>query len=561
MKHFAFCLPAKVLYCLLLFVSVAQAQTGTRPPTKWALLVGIDQYVNPDITPLRYAVADTKGMRNSLLKAGFPEGKVFTMTSDAQGPDYPSSLNVLKRLGTLSNYVQPGDTFLFYFSGHGYQRTENHFLGTIDADPTDDVTLEQSTLSMKSLRRQMSRIKARNAIFILDACRNDPYRGKSDVNNVLTDSFSRDLQLVAKSTAGGQSGSAVLLACSEGERAWEQPEINHGVFTYYLMEGLNGAAAEADGRITMTSLGDYVQQKVGNWALKNNKTQTPDLQQFGAAKIVVTQHAKTPVLNPLPSDVPPKREPLMPWSELEKLIVTDIMVNSSPEGARVIVDGKEIGKTPFIWKVRIDQAKTEPVKFETQLAGHFTDIRDITLTHRKDQKIEISLKSLDITPQPAPVVTPIVPTPIEEPSPLPTTQNEIRREISTLLQSAGNFKSSRTSGDNVEYQQSTTLIRGGYFHFRQGFDMKTAPRIPTVRVFFDFEIPFRARDIAQIKVDNSDPDDGNAQVVINTRNKVIKMTGRDKKTTLENEAFLGFATVKDAERFASLLRELLKFYP
>lgn len=290
-------------------------------PTKWAILVGIDQYQNDEISTLRYAVADTKAMKDALIGAGFPASNVFTMTGDAGGPDAPTSLNVIKRLSSLSDRIGPDDTFVFYFSGHGYQQEAGHFLATIDADPTDPDTLEKSTLPIALLKKRMARIQAKRAIFIIDACRNDPERGKGGGNNTLTDSFSRDLQLVAKSTAGGQSGSAVLLACSEGQRAWEWPEKGHGVFTYYLMEGLKGAAADARGEVTMNELGDYVQTQVADWSLRNFKKQTPDLQQFGAAKIVMAQKSKTPILDSLRLPEVPKPElpkPEAPKSDVPK---------------------------------------------------------------------------------------------------------------------------------------------------------------------------------------------------------------------------------------------------
>ena len=184
-------------------------------PTKWAVLVGIDKYQNDEISTLRYAVADTKAMQQALVQSGFPAQNVFTMTGDAQGPDAPTSNNVIMRLDSLAGRVGPEDTFLFYFSGHGYQQAEGHFLATIDANPAIAETLERSTLPITTLKKLMARIPAKRAIFIIDACRNDPERGKSGGQNTLTESFSKDLQLVAKGTAGR----VVLRFCSRAAKA------------------------------------------------------------------------------------------------------------------------------------------------------------------------------------------------------------------------------------------------------------------------------------------------------------------------------------------------------
>src|SRR5688572_5886591 len=78
-----------------LFASPAEAAGQ-----KWALLVGINDYENDEITDLRFTVRDVKAVADSLATtAGFPADNVFVMTSDIPGGgDRPTNLNVLKRL-------------------------------------------------------------------------------------------------------------------------------------------------------------------------------------------------------------------------------------------------------------------------------------------------------------------------------------------------------------------------------------------------------------------------------------------------------------------------------
>ena len=82
--------------------------------------------------------------------------------------------------------------------------------------------------------------------------------------------------------------SATLYACNVGERAYEWSEKGHGVFSYYLLEGLNGQAANSQGQVTVTGLAEYTQSKVVDWAETNrNKKQTPWLSLQGGAKLVL----------------------------------------------------------------------------------------------------------------------------------------------------------------------------------------------------------------------------------------------------------------------------------
>jgi hypothetical protein len=202
---------------------------------------------------------------------------------------------VLKRLDSLARLVKANDTFVFYFSGHGFSRPgKRHYLGTVDTDPSTLETVELSTVSLSRLRQKMTKIAARTVIFVIDACRNDPEKGKGDTPNVLTGAFSKDLQLAAKSAAAGQAGSAVLFGCSEGQRAYEWDEQRQGAFSYFLVQGLRGAAADLKREVTVNSLGEYLQEQVGRWAAERNKTQVPDLEQQGAARIVLARTGSAP---------------------------------------------------------------------------------------------------------------------------------------------------------------------------------------------------------------------------------------------------------------------------
>lgn len=280
----------------------AAAQSGATTPvagkngTKWALLVGVADYENDGVTDLEFTVRDVKAVSQALTgTAGFPADNVFTLTSDVEnGPNRPTHLNVLKRLDMLAQRIGPNDTFVFYFSGHGYLRDNGrHFLGTVNADPYNLDTLQVSSIPLDMLRERMKKIQAKQVIFIIDACRNDPEKGKGEADNVRTESFSKDFVKAAAETAGGQAGTAVLFACGESERSYEWSEKQHGVFTYYLLDGLSGGrAADAGGQVTIASLAEYVQGQVARWAAQNNRRQRPDLHQSGAARIVLAERVR-----------------------------------------------------------------------------------------------------------------------------------------------------------------------------------------------------------------------------------------------------------------------------
>ena len=72
------------------------------------------------------------------------------------------------------------------------------------------------------------------------------------------------------------SGSTILSSSAGAEYALESSEQQNGLFTYAVLEALDGkkeADADKDGAIEMSELGEYVKKRVSE--LTNNK-QTPN---------------------------------------------------------------------------------------------------------------------------------------------------------------------------------------------------------------------------------------------------------------------------------------------
>ena len=401
-----------VLITGLLYVALLSPGALASPPTKWAVLVGVDRYDSSSIPALQFSEADVRAVGPALVRyEGFPQDQVFTLTGDAAGgPTRATNLNVFRRLDSLVDRMGPDDTFLFYFSGHGFQRgTDGQFLATVNTDPTSTETLQLSAIPMPLLRRMMARVQAHTAVFIIDACRNEPEVARGVDDNIRTEEFSRDLTLVLHSVAGGGAGTAVLYSCGIGERAYDWQEKNHGAFTSFLLDGLGGAAAEPSGDLTVTSLADYIQKHMAAWSAENGKKQHPELQQSGPARIVLghfdtKQHSAptpVPILDPFADPVPvviPTPTPT-PVPVVIPIPPTPV-VNPTPSPAPVPVVVPIPVPVPVVNPAPILDPFAEPVP------------------------VVIPTPTPVVNPEPSPVVDPVpfptpVPTPIVNPVPAP----------------------------------------------------------------------------------------------------------------------------------------------
>jgi len=268
----------------LIFIGSAQA-------AKWAILVGINDYEDQNITDLKCAVADVTAFREVLIDqriGGFDPENVYLMTDKHKGDDYPKHTNITFRFEKLAHRINPEDTFLFYFSGHGLEKDGRHYLLSVNANQRTQLNLEQTSIPLDVLEGLMKNIQARKLLFILDACRNKPSKSKGNSDNIMSRGLmEKAVKVMPGKKRGVPEYRAVIFACKEGERAYEWAGKGHGVFTFYLLEGMKGEAADDKGNITVNELVIYTQDKVRDWCENNlpGRIQTPMLKQDGVERV------------------------------------------------------------------------------------------------------------------------------------------------------------------------------------------------------------------------------------------------------------------------------------
>ena len=144
----------------------------------------------------------------------------------------------------------------FFFSGHG--RRENNIDYLIPIDGYSNV--EKSGISVNYIIQQLQNSGADNIVLILDACRDksDRLRGGEGVG--------KQTQQEAR-----EKGIITIFSCSPNEHSWELEELEQGVFTYALLEGLGSKGRKA----TPEKLNEYLKYRVEKLAQKKGKQQTP----------------------------------------------------------------------------------------------------------------------------------------------------------------------------------------------------------------------------------------------------------------------------------------------
>ena len=89
-------------------------------------------------------------------------------------------------------------------------------------------------------------------------------------------SNARALRVVPKNNKKIPSNVALFTAAAGNEIASSHPDLNHGLFSYWLMRGLGGDAdSNRDKKVTAGELNSYVSKNVRRDAVAIGRTQTP----------------------------------------------------------------------------------------------------------------------------------------------------------------------------------------------------------------------------------------------------------------------------------------------
>jgi hypothetical protein len=235
---------------------------------RWALVIGVDQYADTQITTLGGASNDAKSIAGALVRyAGFPAEQVTLLASDQPAERQPTRGNILRRLSNMAAVLPKDGLLLISFAGHGIERGGQAFLLPSDAQVANDVELlEQTAINVTQMKDRIRKTGVAQVVMILDACRNDPV-GRGTADNPLTAAYTRGFDFDVRNRE--VTAFATLYATAVGQRAYEYKEKHQGYFTWELVEGLKGAAANEKGEVTLSSLVRYLQEHVPKHVLSD----------------------------------------------------------------------------------------------------------------------------------------------------------------------------------------------------------------------------------------------------------------------------------------------------
>ncbi|MBC7874656.1 MAG: caspase family protein [Ferruginibacter sp.] len=242
-------------------------------PQTFAIIMGVSKYKH--VKPLAYADKDAQLFRDYLKSPGggtVKDENIFLLLNEKASNSnfWGKGFQWLK-----AKKLQRGDRLFIYLAGHGDAIDEDQFffLG-YDCNPAGDKNnyLVAGAIQLFNLKKKIANetTKGVDVFFIMDACRSGELPGGASGQNFLNTAISEK-----------KAGEIIMLATGAGQESLEDASIGsgQGLFTYYLVDGLNGLADSAgtpDKKVTFREIQNYVNKYVPSVAQQRfNRKQDP----------------------------------------------------------------------------------------------------------------------------------------------------------------------------------------------------------------------------------------------------------------------------------------------
>ena len=235
---------------------------------KVALIIGIENY--SDIPKVSYANDDAKFFFEYASTALGVSSDNIKMLIDKDAT-YIEINKILKKW--LKSKIKPGKTdLIIFYAGHGLASKDNKELYLLPQDADPDL-LSISAISRTKLFKEIETLKPKTTTFFFDAC----YTGSSrDDELIMADA--RPIRILDDVNENIPENFTIFSATKLNQIASGLKGVDHGIFSYYLMKGLEGKAdANKDKDITNGELIAYLEKNVSQKAAERNREQNPDL--------------------------------------------------------------------------------------------------------------------------------------------------------------------------------------------------------------------------------------------------------------------------------------------
>jgi murein DD-endopeptidase MepM/ murein hydrolase activator NlpD len=232
-----------------------------------AIIIGIQDYKR--VPKADFANNDAKEFYEYAVRAlGIKPEKIKILLDEEA-----DEVNVVKAFENwLPIQVNKDKTDVYvFFSGHGLPAPDGKSLYLLPHG-VDKELLSRTAVGQGEIVSALTVAKPRSVTMFIDAC----YSGQTKAGDVL---IANARPVTLKSDANlYPTNFTVITASANDQISSSSPELKHGIFSFFLMKGMEGEAdVNQDGKITVGEMQEYLSDKVARQAMTLNRKQNTQL--------------------------------------------------------------------------------------------------------------------------------------------------------------------------------------------------------------------------------------------------------------------------------------------
>ncbi|MBT91732.1 MAG: hypothetical protein CMI82_00585 [Candidatus Pelagibacter sp.] len=241
---------------------------GKNKGNKIALIIGIENY--SDTVKANFANLDAKYFNEYARQVFNVKNENINLLTDDEATLTKINKSLFK---WLTGRIKADETeVIIFFAGHGLASNDGKELYFLPQDGDPDL-LSRTAISRSDLLKEIVNLKPKSVTMFLDMC----YSGVSRDEETLLAS-ARPVRIVAEEQGDIPDNFTIFSASQLDQISSGLKEAKHGIFSYYLMKGLEGKAdSNKNNEITNGELLAYMDEKVSSKALELGRKQNPEL--------------------------------------------------------------------------------------------------------------------------------------------------------------------------------------------------------------------------------------------------------------------------------------------
>jgi hypothetical protein len=231
-----------------------------------AIIIGIADYKN--FPRADYANDDARVFYDYAIRALGVKPENIKLLVDTDADD----VAIYQAFKTwLPSRVRAGTDVYVYYSGHGLPTADGQGLYLLPQRAHRDF-IDKTAITQAEINAAIQVAKPRSVTVFLDSC----YSGQARSGETLI-ANARPVALKAEKKLFPDNFT-VITASQADQISSSSPDLKHGIFSYYLMKGMEGDAdSNKDGKITLGEMQTYLVENVGRQAGMMSRKQEPQL--------------------------------------------------------------------------------------------------------------------------------------------------------------------------------------------------------------------------------------------------------------------------------------------